>query len=577
MNRGSGTISGTHHNAAAAASGERAAPVRVEVGDGPGLRAPSIAVLMVTWNRKGPLNQILGSLARQTYPVSRLDLVVVDNASTDGTLEALAERWRPERIVENPTRAAHEPEFSAPRGTGPGPNLGGFRSFTVVRNHVNFGGCGGFNTAFAYADRVLDGADRTGIDRPDYVWLVDDDADLPPDALERLVETAERDASVGIVGSRTVDMADRETTIETTIYFDHERGLMSDEPGAEHRLAASHREWIAKVGATKGRRSYSGLRDVDVVSACSLLARWSGVKKVGFWDYRYFIYCDDADWCLRFAKAGYRVVLNLDALVYHTPWHHKLTPARAYYAQRNMLWLLQKLLPAGEVKRVTLRRLGGALKDGLHAALHRRLFHAEIYRRTAADVTSTRWGKLDNDGPAPEDVVPGLERIGALRAGRTIAVMCGRHESPRWADELRAKVSQRLAELGRDESGPDWVYIIRNDIPDPTAGLRDEVTGKVAERVVYSFRKRSKMLRRQVGFFFSPPTAVVVFDQSNDFPLYRGAWNVHIDRRQPGKAQIERDGLGPRLAYAARWLPTAVSSVLYAWRVGPYVPKGRYG
>lgn len=575
MRRGSDIIGGIEPQHAPAAGSP--GPVVVEVPARAATRRPSIAVLMVTWNRKGPLNQILTSLSRQTFPLSRVDLVVVDNASTDGTLDALSARWRPDRIVENPARAAHEPEFGIPRPAGPGPNLAGFRSFTVVRNHHNFGGCGGFNTAFAYADRVLDAPDRAGDDRPDYVWLVDDDADLPPDALARLVETADRDPTAGIVGSRTVDMSDRETTIETTIYFDHARGLMSDEPAPTHRLAAGHREWVSVVGGTKGKRDYSGVREVDVVSACSLLARWEGVKKVGFWDYRYFIYCDDADWCLRFAKAGYRVLLNLDALVYHTPWHHKLTPARAYYAQRNMLWLLQKLLPAEEVKRVTLRRLGGALKDGLHAALHRRLFHAEIFRRTAQDVVSTRWGKLDDDGPAAEDAVQGLDRIGALRPGARIAVLCGRHEFPRFGDELRAGVSALLAERGRESSGPEWVYIVRNDLPDPTASLRDAITGKTAERVIYSWRRRSKFMRRQVPFLLRPPTAVVVFDQTNDFPLMRGAWNVHIDRRQPGKAQIERDGLGPRLAYVARWLRTGVASVLYAARARPYKSKGRYG
>lgn len=35
-----------------------------------------------------------------------------------------------------------------------------------------------------------------------------------------------------------------------------------------------------------------------------MLAHWSGVKKVGFWDYRYFIYCDDADWCLHSRRRG---------------------------------------------------------------------------------------------------------------------------------------------------------------------------------------------------------------------------------------------------------------------------------
>lgn len=539
---------------------------------------PSIAVLMVTWNRKQLISDVLGALSRQTYPMSRVDIVVVDNSSTDGTLEFLTERWRPDRIVENGAKAAHEPQFQLARTEGA--NLGGFRSLTIVRNQNNFGGCGGFNTAFAYAEHEFDRADRAAADRPDYAWLVDDDIDLPPDALERLVGTAEADESIGIVGSRTVDLNDRETTIETTIYFDHERGRMTDEPHPMHPKAASHREWAAVVGGPKGKRAYSGLREVDVVSAASLLARWSGVKKVGFWDYRYFIYCDDADWCLRFARAGYRVLLNLDAVVFHTPWHHKLTPARSYYAQRNMMWLLQKLLPAEEIRRVTLRRFAGVMKEALLASVRRRLFHAEIHRRMAQDVVSKRWGKLDNDGPAAEDALAGLERIGALEPSRLIAVMCNRVEAVQGADELRRRVSQSLKAKGKPSSGagaPRWVYIVRNDVMDPTAGSADPVTGDApADRVVYSTRWRSKM-RRQKGLVLGAPTAVVVFDQSNDFPLLRGRWNVHIDQRQPQKAQIERDGLGPRLAFWMRWVKTGFASVTYAARVRPYVSKGKYG
>src|SRR5262249_40965382 len=185
-----------------------------------------------------------------------------------------------------------------------------------------------------------------------------DDAEFPPDALRRLVEAAEADETIGLVGSRTVDIGDRQTTIESTIYFDFRRGRMGDEPPPGNPKREEHQRWIASLGAgagPKGRHAYTGLRDVDVVSACSLLARWSAVRKVGFWDYRYFIYCDDADWCLRFAKAGFRVVCNLDAVVYHTPWHLKLTPARIYYSQRNVVWLMQKIIPRGRLRWATAR------------------------------------------------------------------------------------------------------------------------------------------------------------------------------------------------------------------------------
>ena len=46
---------------------------------------------------------------------------------------------------------------------------------------------------------------------------------------------------------------------------------------------------------------------------------------------------------LAWIRAGYRVVCNLDAVVFHTPWFQKLTPARLYYSQRNIVWVIQKV------------------------------------------------------------------------------------------------------------------------------------------------------------------------------------------------------------------------------------------
>src|SRR5690606_38688687 len=120
-------------------------------------------------------------------------------ASTDGTTDRLRSGWRPDRIYENPTAAAHEPAFSlasepameqvAPSAEGAAsakgaPRLNGhtrpqrhpFASLTIIRNSANHGGCGGFNTGLCAVDQLLDVENSQR--RPDYVWLVDDDIDL---------------------------------------------------------------------------------------------------------------------------------------------------------------------------------------------------------------------------------------------------------------------------------------------------------------------------------------------------------------------------------------------------------------
>lgn len=544
----------------------------------PLLETPRVAAVIVTWNRKEAVSAVLEAIARQTYPPGRIDVVVVDNASTDGTTDFLRARWGPEKVVENPTARAHEPAFQkvGREGRRQAPNEAGFASLTVVRNHENHGGCGGFNTGFAYVDGFLSRS-ASGEDLG-YVWLVDDDVDLPPEALERLVSAGRSDPAIGLVGSRTVDFNDRQTTIETTVYLDRRTGRMTDNPPPYHPLAATHRAWLTQVGAVRGGRGYTGLREVDVVSACSLLARWSAVREVGFWDYRYFIYCDDADWCLRMARAGHRVVLNLDAVVYHTPWHHKLTPARAYYAQRNALWMLQKILPAEDLRRVTWGWMLSAMRQSLVAGLHRKVFQADITRRSIADMMSGRWGKLTNDGPKTEDVLVGLDRIGALRRGMEVAVMCPNEACLAWAGELRQRTREWLEGQGRAGDFPRWVFVVRHDVPDASeeeSGPHPHPHGP-AERVVYSGRLRSKA-RRQARWLLSGPRAVVIFDQACDFPLLRGAYDVHVDRRKPEAAQIERSGPVRVAGFLFRWLWTAARCVVFRTRLSPRVVATRYG
>lgn len=560
--------SGTTSNAAGTVDG-LARPVVIDAtacGGRVGTRTPNVAVAMVTWNRKEMIARVLEDLSVQTFPVDHLDVVVCDNASTDGTAEYLLERFAPERMVDNPTPDAHKPNFQVPTKRE-GKNTLGFRSLTIVKNTVNAGGCGGFNTDMAFVERVLDDAGSEA--RPDYLWLVDDDVRMPATTCERLVGVAERDPGVGLVGTRTVHIDKPEETIETTIYFNPETGLMDDHPPRGHRLEASHREWAKEVGGPKGEHDYSGVREVDVVSACSLLARWSAVREVGFWDWRYFIYCDDADWCLRFAKAGKKVVLNLDATVLHTPWHYKLTPARLYYAQRNVIWMMEKVLPAGELRSVVGRRFRSLLKESLYAMAMRRQFHAEIIRRTARDVCVGRTGKLEAVGPSSEALGDAAERIGLFRSGARLAFLCGDARSLAWAEQVRTGLRAHAEQRGLPV--PRFVEIVRNTVP----GAEGAATAGV-ERVVYAGNWKSR-IRRNLDLLGKRPDTAVVFEQLNDFPLLFGKQNVHMDPKDLTKCQIESDRATSRVAFVGRWLATCLRCAGYVATLKPFRSPEKYG
>jgi len=519
-------------------------------------RTVRVAALIVTWNRWQMASRVLAALARQDARDVALDVVVIDNSSTDDTTARLAARWCPERVYNNDTERALEPVFRAcAAGSSCGSNAGGFASLTLVRNAHNLGGCGGFNTGLVAIGELLAPMGR----EPEFAWLVDDDVDLPEDALSRLIEPALADPSIGLVGSRTCDIDDRARTIETTVYLDPETGLMTDEPGESHPRRDDHRAWAARVGGVRGGSGYAGVRDVDVVSACSLLARWSDAKRVGFWDDRYFIYCDDADWALRFGRAGRRVVLNLDAVVYHTPWHHKLTPARLYYAQRNLLWMLAKVAPRHRARRVLARRVRSLLCESIKAMAHRRLWHAELIRRSLDDAARNRGGRLEDQGPSPEPVVDALERARATAPGARVALMCNRSATVSAASALRGRVRGALGAAPGSSRDLRWIEVVRNDVP----GAMDPSPEAGVERIVYGRRWRSKG-RRQLRLIARPPRVVVVFDNANDMPLVRGGWNLHVGSGDPSVGRLERDGVVARLGFAARLLATALRG---AWLV----------
>jgi GT2 family glycosyltransferase len=112
---------------------------------------PPVSVLVVTWNRREELAKSLESAAGQSYP--NVEIVVVDNASTDGTSALVRER---------------------------------FPQALLIRSYKNLGCPSGRNLGFANC-------------KGKYVYMLDDDGWLERDALEMAVRRAESDERLGVV------------------------------------------------------------------------------------------------------------------------------------------------------------------------------------------------------------------------------------------------------------------------------------------------------------------------------------------------------------------------------------------
>jgi GT2 family glycosyltransferase len=187
---------------------------------------------------------------------------------------------------------------------------GALRSARVIVSPVNLGFGGGNNRAAAHA---------TG----EYLVMLNDDTEVQPGWLESLVETADRHREAGAVGSRVLKPDRTLQEAGSLIWRDAStlgvgRGLPETSP------------------------RYRYLREVDYVSACSLLVRRATFEQLGGFDERYFPgYNEDVDLCIGIRRLGQRVLYQPRSVVIH---HESQTggEARDFLILRSRGLLLEK-------------------------------------------------------------------------------------------------------------------------------------------------------------------------------------------------------------------------------------------
>lgn len=289
---------------------------------------PRVYVLLLNWKGWSDTIECLESVFRLRYPDFRV--VVCDNASPDDSLERLR-GWAEGRVaaaarggplpappIAKPIRyAEYSREEAEAGGEGEGdPPL------TLIRTGGNLGFAGGNNVGLRY---VLARGDAA------YVWLVNNDTVVDPDALAALVREAEADRSIGMVGSKL-------------LYY--------DDPGVIQAVAGgSLRRWQGMtrlLGRNEpDRGQWDRAVEPDYVSGASMLVRLDTVRAVGLMDERYFLYSEEVDWCIRVRRSGERLAYCPASRVWHKEGKSVVyqSPIHDYYTVRSALLLVRKFYP----------------------------------------------------------------------------------------------------------------------------------------------------------------------------------------------------------------------------------------
>jgi GT2 family glycosyltransferase len=213
------------------------------------------------------LPRVMDALAKQTRSVQRV--VAVDTGSTDRSGSMLGQAFG---------RAA---VFGMDRTTGYGVAVAKALRHRSANAHV-----------------PLSGSSRE--DRTEWVWLLHDDSEPAPDALQRLLAGAREAPQAAVFGPKIMDWSDRGILLEAGTTIDR----------AGRRITG-----IEPREVDQGQ--HDGDRDVVAVSSAGMLVRRDVWDQVGGFDPGMRLFREDTDFCWRVQAAGYRVRVITGAVVYH--------------------------------------------------------------------------------------------------------------------------------------------------------------------------------------------------------------------------------------------------------------------
>ncbi len=207
--------------------------------------------------------------------------------------------------------------------------------------------------ALRHATRRRSGMTDPGATRVEWIWLLHDDCEPAPDALEKLLRAASRDRSVVVLGPKVLDGQDRRTLREVGVSIDRAgRRVTGIDPGEIDQGQHDHKRAVLAVGSA------------------GMLVRRDVWERLGGFDPALRFFRDDVDFCWRVQAAGLRVQVVTDAILYHRELGaRRRRPTEGNSRRldrRNALYVLAVNLPLLTMLRV----VGGSVVGSLIRAAY---------------------------------------------------------------------------------------------------------------------------------------------------------------------------------------------------------------
>lgn len=237
-----------------------------------------VSVIILNWNGKEDTTQCLESIGKSQISNYKLQIIVVDNKSIDGTQIAVKKVFK--KIQENT-------------------NI----SCKLIENEENLGFAGGNNVGMKYA--LDNGAD--------YIMLLNNDTYVDKNLVTDLIRELNKYPKAGVISPK--------------IYFAkgfeyHKKRYKKDELGQVIWYAGGDVDWNNVYGSNHGvdevdKGQFEKTVDTDFATGCCMFFRSKVLKDLGLFDKKYFAYFEDSDLSQRAKRTGWRVLYTPKPRLWH--------------------------------------------------------------------------------------------------------------------------------------------------------------------------------------------------------------------------------------------------------------------
>ncbi|MFL6216335.1 MAG: glycosyltransferase family 2 protein [Blastocatellia bacterium] len=225
---------------------------------------PTLSIIIVNWNTRDITRDCLRSVSHYAGGLD-YEVIVVDNASSDGSVEMIRAEFPGVRLIANDT------------------NLG-------------------FGRANNQAMRVA---------RGQFFFLLNSDTLIFDDAIQRLIKFIAADSRIGIAGCKLL-FEDRTLQSSCSRFPSLRVTLLEDL--MLYKFLPRRLQGELLLG---GYWPHDRARDVDAVWGAAMMVRRQVFEQTGGFDERIFMYGEDLEWCMRVRDCGWRITFTPDAAIIH--------------------------------------------------------------------------------------------------------------------------------------------------------------------------------------------------------------------------------------------------------------------